>query len=169
MSKYDLATKSASGGVLLKKSFLKIPQISEESTCVGVFCEIFKKTYFEEHLRTAVSFAIYQWNTYNFLKKYIVRTYGYCFIFNSVQDRPFRGCWRMGAGGKKDPSQKYVAHFLQWWNVALLYLTQRRYKNYINNVTRPWVMLTSAFFHRESAVFVISRNADKVRILIRNF
>ena len=111
LSKYDLATKSATGGVLLKKSFLKIPQISQESTCVGVFCEIFKKTYFEEHLRTAVSFAIYQWNTYNFLKKYILRTYCYCFIFNSIQDRPFRGCSRMGGRSKKAPLPKIYRIF----------------------------------------------------------
>ena len=53
----------------MKKLFLKITQYSQENTC-GVFfqqkevatqvfsceyCKIFKKTYFEEHLRTAAS------------------------------------------------------------------------------------------------------------------
>ena len=33
----------------------------------------------------------------------------------------------------------------------------------------PWVLLTSAFFHRKSAHFVISRNTDIDWILIHNF
>ena len=56
----------------IKKLFLKISRYSQENTCVGVsflilkrdsdtgffsceYCEIFKNTYFEEHLRTAVT------------------------------------------------------------------------------------------------------------------
>ena len=39
--------------------FLKISQCSQENTCVGTsncdYCQIFKNTYFEEHLRTAAS------------------------------------------------------------------------------------------------------------------
>ena len=43
----------------IKKLFLKNSQYLQEKTSVGVFfceyCEIFKNTYFEEHLRTALS------------------------------------------------------------------------------------------------------------------
>ena len=42
-----------------------------------------------------------------------------------------------GWGSKKVPSLKSVIHILQWWNLAQLYLTQRRSKNYINHVTHP--------------------------------
>ena len=60
--------RTATGGVLLKKLVLKILQYSQEScraatllkkTPIQMFsseyCEIFKNTYFEEHLLTAVS------------------------------------------------------------------------------------------------------------------
>ena len=65
------------GGVLYKKLFLSILQYSQENTCVGVFFktllkketptqvfsgqyrEIFKKSYFEEHLWTAASESFY--------------------------------------------------------------------------------------------------------------
>ena len=45
---------------------LKVSQISQENACVGVqvlsceICEIFKKTYFEEHLGTTTSGKSYQ-------------------------------------------------------------------------------------------------------------
>ena len=60
--------RTAARGVLWKKLFLKISQYSQESfrpatflkrdSNTGVFlwiCEIFKSTYFEEHLLTAAS------------------------------------------------------------------------------------------------------------------
>ena len=72
--------EAATGGVLWKKVFFKISQISQEKTCIGVFLmklqtwdrqlcqketptevfsyeiwEFFKNTYFEEHPRTAAS------------------------------------------------------------------------------------------------------------------
>ena len=34
-------------------------------------------------------------------------------------------------------SLKSLAHILQWWNLAQLYLTQRRCKKYMNHVTYP--------------------------------
>ena len=34
-------------------------------------------------------------------------------------------------------SLKFVSHILQWWNLAQLYLTQRRSKKYMNHVTHP--------------------------------
>ena len=41
-------------------------------------------------------------------------------------------------GGQKGPlSLKSVAHILQRWNLAQLYLTQRRSKKYMNHMTHP--------------------------------
>ena len=34
-------------------------------------------------------------------------------------------------------SLKSLTHILQWWNLAQLYLTQRRCKKYMNHVTYP--------------------------------
>ena len=42
-----------------------------------------------------------------------------------------------GGGAKRPPFLKSVAHILQWWNLAQLYLTQRRSKKYMNHVTHP--------------------------------
>ena len=56
--------------------------------------------------------------------------------FNPVQDGLLRGCSLMEGGrAKRPPSLKPVTHILQWWNFAQLYLTQRRFKNYVNHVT----------------------------------
>ena len=61
-------SEAATGGVLLKKVFLKISQISQENTCVDDYsketpiqeipceiCKFFKNKYFEKHLRTTAS------------------------------------------------------------------------------------------------------------------
>ena len=64
-------TKASIGDVLLKKPLVKIRQCLQENICVEIsfkyfketptqtlsceYCEIFKKSYFEEHLRTAAS------------------------------------------------------------------------------------------------------------------
>ena len=53
-------SEAATRGILQKKFFLKIFQYSQKNeTPTKVFscecCEIFKKTYFEEHLRAAAS------------------------------------------------------------------------------------------------------------------
>ena len=57
----------ATGGVLNKKLFVKISQFSQGNTCLKEpptqicsyeYCEISKKTYFEEQLRTAASEVI---------------------------------------------------------------------------------------------------------------
>ena len=67
-------SEAATEGVLWKKVFLKISQNSQENTCAGArpatlltkklwlaqvfsceFCEVFKNTFFTEHLRTTAS------------------------------------------------------------------------------------------------------------------
>ena len=91
-------------------------------------------------------------------------------VFNPIQDGLFRGCSRMGRGSKKaPPSLKFITHILQWWNLAQLYLTQRRSKKYMNHVTHPLSSADISIFHRKSANFAISRNADIDCILIHNF
>ena len=90
-------------------------------------------------------------------------------FFNPIQDELFRGCSRMAGGQKGPPSLRSVTHILRWWKLAQLYLTRRRSKKYMNHVTHPWVLLTSAFFHQKSANFAISRNTDIDCILIHNF
>ena len=52
--------------------------------------------------------------------------------------------WGGGGGRKKTPPQKSVKHILQCSNLAQLYLTQRRFKKYMNHATHP---LSSADIH----------------------
>ena len=72
----------------------------------------------------------------------------------------FFGALTVGGGVFAPPSLKPVTHILQWWNLAQLYLTLWRSRKYINHVTHPWVLLTSAFFNQKSANFATSRNTD---------
>ena len=59
-------------------------------------------------------------------------------IINPIQDGLFRGCSGMGRGGaKRPPSLKSVTYILQRWNLAQLYLSQRRSRKYMNHVTHP--------------------------------
>ena len=94
-----------------RKLFLKISQYSQENTCVGisflikiqafrapallkrdsntgVFCEhweIFKNTYFEEHLRTAAS-EIFTWTFFYMNKQH--RKWRRCFLKNKTKQKP---------------------------------------------------------------------------------
>ena len=84
--------------------------------------------------------------------------------FNPIQDGHFWGCSWMGAGGGKKAPLPKICH-----NLAQLYLTQKRFKKYINHVTHPLSSADISIFHRKSANFVISRNTDIGCILIHNF
>ena len=60
------------------------------------------------------------------------------FFFNPIQDGLFPSCSRMEGGGQKGlPSIKSATHILKWWNLAQLYLSQKRSKRYMNHVTHP--------------------------------
>ena len=74
-------------------------------------------------------------------------------LFNPTQDGLFRGCSRMGGGAKRPPSLKSVTHILQWWNLAQLYLTQRRSKKYMNHVTHPLSSADISIFSPEISKF----------------
>ena len=62
------------------------------------------------------------------------------------------GCSSMG-GTKKAPFLKSVTHILQWWNLAQLYLTQRRSKKYMNHVTHPLSSADISIFSPEISKF----------------
>ena len=58
-------------------------------------------------------------------------------LFNPTQDGPFRGCSRIRGGQKGSPFLKSIIDIAQRWNLAQLYLTQRRSKKCIKHVTHP--------------------------------
>ena len=73
--------------------------------------------------------------------------------FNSIQGGLFWGCSRMGQGQKGAHSLKFVKHILQWWNVAQLYLTWRKSKNYMKHVTQPVNSADISIFSPEISKF----------------
>ena len=54
-------------------------------------------------------------------------------------------------------------------NLAQLYLTQSRYKKYINHVTHRLSWADNSIFHRKSEIFVISGNTGINCILMHKF
>ena len=54
---------------------------------------------------------------------------------------------------KKAPSLKSVTHILQRWNLAQLYLAQRRSKKYMNHVTDPLSSADISIFSPEITKF----------------
>ena len=58
-----------------------------------------------------------------------------------------------GGGQKGAPSLKSVTHILQWWNLAHLYLTQRRSKKYMSPVTNPLSSADISIFSPEISKF----------------
>ena len=75
------------------------------------------------------------------------------YLVNPIQDGLFRNCSRMGGVFLPTPSLKSVAHILQWWNLAQLYLTQRRSKKYMNHVTHPLSSAGISIFSPEISKF----------------
>ena len=71
-------------------------------------------------------------------------------------------------GGKRPPTLKSVTHIYneETWH-SCTYL--KEIKKYMKHVTYPRLLLSSAFFHRKSANFIISRNTDIDCNLIHNF
>ena len=59
-----------------------------------------------------------------------------------------------GGGPQKDhPSLRSVTHILQWWNLAQLYLNQRRSKIYMNHVAHPLSFDDISIFSQETNKF----------------
>ena len=65
----------------------------------------------------------------------------------------FSGLLTDGGDQKGLPSLKSVPHILQWWNLAQLYLTQRRSKKYMNHVTHPLSSADISIFSSEISKF----------------
>ena len=63
-------------------------------------------------------------------------------------------------GAKKAPCLKSVAHILQCLNLAQLYFTERRSKNYMDHVKHPFSFADISIIYRKSANFAISKNTD---------
>ena len=87
---------------------------------------------------------------------------------NLIQDGSFPGCSRL-AGTKRTSSLKSVRYILQWRNLQSYTLPKEEWENIWITWRTPWVLMASAFFHRKSATFVISRNAYTDCILIHIF
>ena len=77
--------------------------------------------------------------------------------FNPIQDGLFRDCSRTWEG----QNLSHISCSDETWDSYTLHKEDPRHS--------PWVLLKSAFFHRKSANFAISRNTDINCILIHNF
>ena len=82
--------------------------------------------------------------------KFIIEKF---YHINPIQDGLFRCYSRMGGGQKGPHSIKSVTHILQWWNLAQLYLSQRRSKKYMNHVTHPLSSANISIFPPEISKF----------------
>ena len=67
-------------------------------------------------------------------------------VFNPIQMGLLGAGHGSEKGKKLPPSLKSVTHILQCWNLAQLYLSWRRSKKYMNQVTQPLSSAASAFF-----------------------
>ena len=65
----------------------------------------------------------------------------------------FGAAHEWGGDQKGLHSLKSVTHILHWWNLAPLYLTQRRSKKCINHVTHPLSSADISIFSRECSTF----------------
>ena len=88
---------------------------------------------------------------------------------NPIQDGPFWGYSRMEGTRKPPASLKFshMSHNDKTWHSYTL--PKKGWKNIWITWHIPWVLLTSAIFHRKPAKFAISRNTDKDSILVNNF
>ena len=70
-------------------------------------------------------------------------------LFSSLS----RAAHGWGKAKKPPPSLKSATHILQQWNLAQLYLTQRRSKKYMNQVTHPLNSADISIFSLEISKF----------------
>ena len=91
------------------------------------------------------------------------------FSVNDIQVGSFLGCSRIGDAKMPPLSLKSVTHNLQWWNLARLYLTERRFKTYINHVTHPLNFVDISVFLQKSTTLIISRITNIDCILKHNW
>ena len=112
------------------------------------------------------------WNHYSsFFCLYNPWFFTVCFSshFNPIQDGLFRGSLRIGRTKDPPPRPRKICHTYHTMiklGTVIPYL--KKIKNIWITVHTHWVPLTSAFFHRKSANFAISRNTCIDYILIQN-
>ena len=87
-----------------------------------------------------------------------------CFYVNLIQDESFWDCLRMEGGQK--------GRFSNLWHISCNDETWQSYSlpKKPPKITwhTPWILPTSAFFHRRSVNFAISRNTDIDCVLVHN-
>ena len=92
--------------------------------------------------------------------------------FNPIQDVHFRSCSRMEErGGAKTPPLPKICHTYPAMiklGTVIPYLKKLQ-KIYDSRDTHHLILLTSAFFHRKTAKFAISRNTNIDCTLVHNF
>ena len=76
-------------------------------------------------------------------------------IINPIQVGLFRCCSRIRAVGEPfgPPSLKSATQILQWWTLAQLYLTYRRFKKFKNHVTQPLGSADISIFSPKTSKF----------------
>ena len=73
-------------------------------------------------------------------------------------------------GGKETPLPKICHTYPTMMKPGTVIPCLKNIRNiYESRDTTPWLLLKSAFFHRKSVNFVISRNTDIDLILVHNF
>ena len=63
--------------------------------------------------------------------------------------------WRGGGGWPKSPppTKKSLTHILQWWNLPEFYLSQKKFKKYMNHVTNSLSSADISIFLSEISKF----------------
>ena len=79
------------------------------------------------------------------------------------------GCEGGEGGGAKKPFSKICHTYPTVMKLGIIMPYLKKIKKYLNHVTFPLSSADSAFFHRKSANFAISRNTDTDSICIHNF
>ena len=94
--------------------------------------------------------------------------------FNPIQDESFRGCSQMKEGGRAKSPPPPLSKICHTYSTLMKLATVIPYlkkiqKIYKSRDTPPWVLLTSAFFQRKSAIYSISVNTGIGCILLHKF
>ena len=136
---------------------VEISEYSQKNTCAGAsslqqvvpweYFEIFKDTFFEEHLRHGY-FLIYFWgeSDYNISHKYCNWEQ-----FNPIQDGPFQGCSRIG--GKKAPLPKICQAYPTIMKLGTVIPYLKKIQKYMNHLTHLLSSADSSIFSSEISQF----------------
>ena len=147
---------------LQTQSMLEPGDQIEKITTQKIFYQIFMNLYQHAKNQAILSFISKQWNL---ICRENFDLYLRSKIFDSIQDGLFGGCFT----AKAPPPLKTVTHILNDWIWHNYTLPKEDPENIWIACHTPWILLKSAFFHRKSVDFTISRNIDIDCILTHNF